>query len=180
MENASKAIIIAGSMLIALIIISLVVLLFQQLSNIQREQDSALSAEQMAEFNKKFELYNTNLYGSELLSLANLIEDYEYRQEVIDDLNKITVKVKFDKTCVNQLDGAFEKEKEYDLLLDILPKYVKIHEKDSRLVTFKRIGFRKVKVEYNGPQGRISYLEFKGEGMSDSQWDELQKILGHF
>lgn len=78
MENASKAIIIAGGILIALVIISLLVVLFGQLGAIYVEEDEALSVKQMEEYNRKFTIYNNvkGLYGTEILSLANLMNEY--------------------------------------------------------------------------------------------------------
>lgn len=79
MENASKAVIIAGGLLITLIILSLLVIVFSQIGGIYSERERALSLEQIEEYNRQFTAYEKSLYGSELLSLANLIDDYNYR-----------------------------------------------------------------------------------------------------
>lgn len=78
MENASKALIMAGGMLIALIIISILVVLFGNIGDVYYEQGESLTVEQLEEYNRKFAVYNNTkgLYGSELLSLANLADEY--------------------------------------------------------------------------------------------------------
>lgn len=86
MENASKAIIMAGGILIAIIIMSLLVMLFSQIGSVYQGDENSKLIEQIAKENRKFDKYNNNkgLYGSELLSLANLLE--EYNRKLLDSV----------------------------------------------------------------------------------------------
>ncbi len=79
MENASKAIIIAGSILITVIIVSLLIIVFGKIGDLHEEEAKSLSIEQLEKYNRKFNTFDRSLYGSELLSLANLIDDYNNR-----------------------------------------------------------------------------------------------------
>lgn len=79
MENASKAIIMAGGILIAIIIVTVLVIVFSSISDVYSEEGMSLTAEQLEEYNRKFSTYDKSLYGSELLSLANLVHDYNER-----------------------------------------------------------------------------------------------------
>ena len=79
MENASKAIIMAGGILIALTILAVLVLVFNHMGTIYVEEGDSLTVEQMEKYNRQFHTYDRSLYGSELLSLANLIDDYNRR-----------------------------------------------------------------------------------------------------
>ena len=79
MENASKAIIIAGGILIGVIILSVLVLVFRPIGDVYTEQGVSLSIEQLEKYNRQFNTFDKSLYGSELLSLKNLLEDYNYR-----------------------------------------------------------------------------------------------------
>ena len=78
MENASKALEIAGGVLIALMILGLLVLGYNKISDLkQTEQDVDTESK---EYFISFEEYNRNgVYGSELFSLANKIEDYNIK-----------------------------------------------------------------------------------------------------
>ena len=76
MENASKALIMAGSVLLSLLIISALVFLFNQIGVFKRSEVSEKDIEKLADYTKQIETFNRDLYGSELLSLANKIEDY--------------------------------------------------------------------------------------------------------
>lgn len=99
MENASKAIIIAGGILIGVIILSVLVIVFNSFGGAFETQGEALSVEQLEKYNRQFNTFDKSLYGSELLSLKNLLEDYNNR--VLQDAdpkyiaeNEITVTVR--------------------------------------------------------------------------------------
>jgi len=79
MENASKAIIMAGGILIGVIILSLLVLVFRPMGDIYEQEGASLSVEQLEKYNRQFNTYDKSLYGSELVSLANLVADYNNR-----------------------------------------------------------------------------------------------------
>lgn len=81
MENASKALIMAGSVLIALLIIGALVLMFNSLSSYQKTNNESTTTAQTAEFNKQFETYNReDVRGSDLYSLLNKVIDYNRTQ----------------------------------------------------------------------------------------------------
>ena len=97
MENASKALIMAGSVLIAILVIGLLVFGYGQLSNLEQEKEDSEGDLKGAEYMKRFEQFNRTLYGSELLSLANLREDYNNSQDVrYEGYDSIEITVKTD------------------------------------------------------------------------------------
>ena len=110
MENASKALIMAGSVLLALVIISALVFMFNSLRGLKTEEANSDEAKKLAEFNQKIELYNRDLYGSELISLANLIEDYNSREAnaYTGGYKQITFKVTMTEISV-EMNGYMDK-----------------------------------------------------------------------
>lgn len=83
MENASKALIIAGSVLIALMIIGALLLMFSNLSSYQEINQQGTRETQILEFNNQYETYNRkNVRGSDLYSLLNKVIDYNRRQSL--------------------------------------------------------------------------------------------------
>ena len=81
MENASKALIMAGSVLIALMIIGALLLMFSNLSNYQGTDTQGTREAQVVEFNNQFETYNRNdIRGSDMVSLMNRVVDYNTRK----------------------------------------------------------------------------------------------------
>lgn len=96
MENASKALIMAGSILIALLVIGLLVLGYNQLSDWKQVESASEENKTIVEYMRQFEQFNRTLYGSELLSLANLQEDYnksDAREDIGYDRINITVQI---------------------------------------------------------------------------------------
>lgn len=97
MENASKALIMAGSLLISLLIIGALVFMYNQFADVQQTKTDVDEEGKLGEYSKKFEDYNRVIYGSELLSLANLQEDYNKTQASEKGYTKIEIKVMINK-----------------------------------------------------------------------------------
>ncbi len=96
MENASKALIMAGSVLLALIVIGAFILMLTNLNDYQEKNDTTLQQQQIVEFNNQFSTYDrTGLRGTDMLSLMNRIIDYNSRKTTEDigfQKMKITIK----------------------------------------------------------------------------------------
>ena len=81
MENASKALIMAGGMLLAILIISLLIYAWSLFSKYQASQDSLSEIEDVSKFNEQFANYERDgIQGYEILSLVNKVIDYNYRK----------------------------------------------------------------------------------------------------
>ena len=95
MENASKALMFAGTILITLMVISAVVFMYRDLTSVKRQESENQKVEEIAEFNKSFESYEKDLKGAQIFSLANKITDYNIKY--VDNMNegyeKITLTV---------------------------------------------------------------------------------------
>lgn len=98
MENASKALIMAGGVLIALLVIGLLVFFYNNLRGLQSIEQSNDEVEAITEFNKKYDVYARNIYGSEILSLANMVDDYNTRESNNKGYTKLELYVTFEST----------------------------------------------------------------------------------
>ncbi len=126
MENASKALIMAGSILIAILVIGLLVYGYGQISNLEQTREDADAVDSIADYMRRFEQFNRGadedaFYGSEILSLANLQQDYnlsEARENV--GYKEINISVKLTK----EISGGekYFKVQTYDLA-DLLTAY---------------------------------------------------------
>lgn len=77
MENASKALLIAAGILIGLILITMIIYGYNQISNYYNTKEQVKVMEQLSDFNKQYEPYNRDdVRGSDILSLINKIIDY--------------------------------------------------------------------------------------------------------
>ena len=100
MENASKALLIAGGVLIAILIVSVLVVTLNIANSNQRTREKALATEQLAEFNQKYEAYNKKaLRGTDIITLKNMAKS---------EGNAVTVKV---TNGTEEIDVSIEKNK---------------------------------------------------------------------
>ena len=92
MENASKALIIAGAILLAILIISLGIMIFNQASGVVN--NNAMDEVEISAFNQKFTQYEgINVRGAQVNALLNaVIQNNVANTE--DDSKQVSVTVK--------------------------------------------------------------------------------------
>jgi hypothetical protein len=72
MENASKALVLAGGILLAMMILALLVYMLNAMSDFQNNQDTRLSTRQIESFNKTYLAYDkTIMHGIDIITLVN-------------------------------------------------------------------------------------------------------------
>ena len=72
MENASKALLIAGGVLLSMMILSLLVYVGTTMTDIAESEDRRIATQQLEEFNRSYLVYNKKrMYGTELITLVN-------------------------------------------------------------------------------------------------------------
>ena len=149
MENASKALIMAGGVLIGILILSLAAYLFVDLGSTSAEITAQNAQKQIIEFNSKFTSYEgykdsdgnwqINIY--DIISLAAYAkENNEYYEDVEDE--KISVKI--DNREIQDNDSAQNE--------NLIKNYIK---SDGTLVKFKCDN-----IDYNS-RGKVKMIIFK-------------------
>ena len=101
MENASKALLMAGGMLLAILILTLLIYAWNLFSNYQSSGDKLANIENTAKFNQQFTNYDRDdVEGYELISLVNQVVDYNERKSTEgkndEKYNPITVTINLD------------------------------------------------------------------------------------
>ncbi len=165
MENVSKAMLIAGGMLITILVLSLVAFGWNQLSKYQNSRQQSTKLQQLYEYNKEFESYNKKvIHGYELVSLANLANDTNTRYAEEDGFSKLYVYVKLlnkDGRLPGPGVGKPETNNGYNLL-----NYIK-NTFNSNTITsdekkeFKDMYFQCINVDYNSNTARVSNLYYE-------------------
>jgi len=80
MENASKALLMAGGVMLTMLVVSILMYGWGTFSEYQTELDRIKEVENVAKFNQQFTNYERNdVQGYELLSLVNKVIDYNQR-----------------------------------------------------------------------------------------------------
>lgn len=117
MENASKALMIAGGVLIAIIILAMFLMMFNRIASIEEEQEQKNKMEQLAAFNSEFEAFNKKvMYGTDVITLINKVAEnnrkYSNNQtyKIIIKLNDVEV------TSSSHLIGTDEEQKVFECI----------------------------------------------------------------
>lgn len=86
MENMAKALEIAGTVLITLMVIVALIFMFREIAGSKSEDAKNADLERIEQFNKSYESFaNKTITGLDLFSLANKIEDYRLNNEKITE-----------------------------------------------------------------------------------------------
>lgn len=101
MENMTKALEIAASVLIGVLILSLLVFGYNQIREQKNIEQKNEKASQLSKFNINFESYaKDTVYGSEILSLANEVINYN-EKKAVDGYQEIELEVKISTGVLN-------------------------------------------------------------------------------
>ena len=95
MEDVTKALLMAAGMFLAVLILSALVVFYNQISAFYTAEHEATVIAQTKEFNSRFEnFHRNNIRGSELISLMNRVIDYNATQSYLDGTNYKRIRVK--------------------------------------------------------------------------------------
>lgn len=83
MENASKALLMAGGMLIALLVIGALLLVFNQIGDYEKGKSNIVKSTQVADFNKEFAKYTgDDIKGYDLVTLIHKAIDFNSKKDM--------------------------------------------------------------------------------------------------
>ena len=149
MENATKALIMAGGVLIAILIIGSFMLFFGDLDEYEKTKSDVVVQEQVVKFNNQYTAYDRdNLTLNEIKSLYNKIQSNNERAANADDnYYKITSNIR--TLCLQPQDT----EEQVDITT------TKFKELDERLKN-KKYNFICKEIKFENPGGRVSKMTF--------------------
>ena len=92
MENATKALLIAGTVLVAIILISIAVYLYTLFSNQSKQYTEIMSSTELQKFNSNFDVYvgRNDITAQEIVSVVNLAKEYDYQIEIYLSTTKLS------------------------------------------------------------------------------------------
>lgn len=158
MENASKALIIAGSILIALLTVAILLYTWGVMGNTAKEDDIQKNTQQIAEFNEQFTSYQKKiLYGSDVISIINKIEDNNIKYADNDEYKikwEFKLKNNFSVDGVTLGRGAYSNTSRYSLYINMINNAAAFKE-------FKSLYFMCTSVEYSSKTGRVNKMTFE-------------------
>ena len=163
MENAANALIIAGSVLIALLILGALVFSYREITDLEVSILDQIRLQQVDEFNKQYTSFEKKLYGSELLSLINKAIDYDNK---IDTEQSGYTKMSIIVTVNRQTDFINT------------GNYTINNEQNQNLFTSKLAKIEQIKNAYGGDQylQRLVALYNGGSTKEEALKDLLEEI----
>ena len=135
MENASKALLMAGGILLAVLVLGLLGLLLSSITSKKLSEEKSLEAQQLQEFNQQWEAYNKKaLFGSEIITVVNKAK---------------------------QNNSMYEENSKYNVNVEINGKDNYGNEINiSNIAKYKRSIFECTKMSYNSETGRVNTIIF--------------------
>lgn len=151
MENASKALLIAGGILIALLIIALLVYSFGSMGGYFSSEEAKEEAEQLEAFNKQYEAYQRKLLrGTDVVSVINKMLDNNKKYENIEPNYIMTVSLEIKETVGNLTQGNTYS----------IDDYLKMRQDEENFIEFKRKIFDCKEIQYHTTTGRVTHIVF--------------------
>lgn len=143
MENASKALIMAGGVLIGILILSLAAYLFVDLGSTSAEITAQNAQKQITEFNSKFTVYE-NYNDITIYDIVSLAAYAKENNKYYKDVENEKISVKIDNREIQDNDSAANEK-----LIE-----QNIHKDNGTLVKFKC-----EKIDYNS-KGKVNLIAF--------------------
>ena len=171
MENAVKALIMAGSVLISILVISILVFVMRKGGIINSEFDSQISDRELAKFNSQFEIYqkDDNTFF-DIITLSNLAWDINKKYN-FDEQNSVKLTITINKGTQSgkyyilskkelnknyfftDENGVNDQKYMYDLVSEYTAK------KDDSSLEYKYY-FKCEEITYENVTGKVNYMKF--------------------
>ena len=191
MENMAKALYIAGGVLIAIIVLSALVIMWGNSSELFNTQEKVKATEQVQAFNTEYEAFNKKLLrGTEVISVINRVENNNRtyangkiplnraikQSEMEDPGYYMSIEFEMKEAMIyTKVDGKGKptnKEFEVGKTYSINDFLENIKNDSDAFTDFKRRIFDCTETKYNTKTGRISYMKFVERKMTDNEYVE--------
>lgn len=161
MENASKALLMAGGILIAILVIGLVAYMINSSGNLLRATEDTELAEQTLAFNKEYEAYNKKLMrGTDIVSIINKVNSNNEKHEDEPEY-KMSIKFTLIEDIEYEVNGKVQTIKDNTYIVSSEDDRIWKNIRQTEAFTeFKRRVFNCTGVIYSRKTGRITSMEF--------------------
>ncbi len=165
MENASKALLIASGVLVGLMIISLMLYGYGEVSSYYQSKEDAKRIEQLTDFNKEYIGYNKNdVRGSDIITLVNKIVDYNTK----NDGESLSIAIKIPSPSEDERTKLFQYQFDNHYGVNL------IRPGNTYLVDATIDRFSAILTEANRIENK-----YKPQGMAKKLTDNISTLMGH-
>lgn len=160
MDNAAKALVIAGGILLAILIISLGIYIWQLSGNFVSQGEVEKEQERIKAFNQEYESYQRQaLRGTDIISVINKIRNNNIKNADAEELQiSWEVNLKQDLTDANNQiilkKGQHTEKSSGSKLTDILAD-------ENAMKSFKALYFKCSSLSYNDKTGKVNKIVFQ-------------------
>lgn len=189
MENASKALLMAGGILIAIIILTLLIRTYGNIGAFQKQQLTAEEAKQIEEYNKDYTKYDGQyVYGTEVITVINRATNEKQRSGQEAKIY-ITFKeggytyniVDYDKNTGRRTSKEIIIKPNTTLVLSTeeeqIGKFMGVKDKTASFIDeinnkealedLKGRAFKCTKLEYDTQTGKVNEIRFEEKQFND-------------
>lgn len=169
MENAAKALMMAGGVLLAMLIIIAGIYVWQQNANFSYELEQQEETERIISFNKQYESYHRQaLRGIDVLTVINKIRDNNIKYSEEDELQmtwEVILKEDFPKGSEVILNKAthHKESNSGNLITQIL-------NNKALLTNFKSLSFKCSSLEYSNKTKKVNKMVFEQYTIADDEF----------
>mgnify|MGYP004475853373 FL=1 len=150
MENASKALLMAAGILIAIILISLLVAMYKGVSLFQRQQVSQEDAARIEEFNSFYTKYSGRyVYGTEVITVIN---------QTVNNNYEVNVEVKINSYSYDSKTTNLIKTKDSKIIDDSNREIALNYLNSSNL---RNRAFQCTGITYDTTTGKVNSIKFE-------------------
>lgn len=152
MENASKALLMAGGVLIGILILSLATFLFINFGSTSQDIYNQMEEDKLTQYNAQYTVYSgrDGITIYDIISIANLAkENNDYYKDYTDYESTYKVQVAFPEYQNLQ-------EQDIDKKQNLIGKYNTVDENGNLKVKFKCTN-----IKYHDSGGRVELIKFE-------------------
>ncbi len=166
MENATKALLMAGGILIGIMIATFMVLVLHKGGQMSAEYDSQLSDQTLLDFNSQFEVYNVpDNDFFDVITVVNLAYDVNVKSKWVAG-DGVVVKIQGMTSGTYELPDSQKIQKNemlkgstpVGIYKDLIPIFAPLQEDGEREYKFPCI-----EIGYNQATGRVNKMVFQQE-----------------
>lgn len=154
MENASNALMMAGGVLIAILLVGIIVVSFNGAADLAKTYDSRISSSSLQDFNNNFEKYlDREVDIQDIITMTHFAKNYNTQNELTDgDSIYITVECENIRNLEKKTD---------DELIKIMQENTFVHDDSGNENRELYQKYECKSIEYNEETGTVTKITFK-------------------
>ena len=160
MDNAAKALMIAGGILLAILVISMGVYIWQLSGDFINQGENEKEQERIIAFNREYESYQRQaLRGADVITIINKVRNNNIKNKDAQEL-LITWEINLKQDLTGENNKTILKKGKHTEELSG-SRFTQLFEDKNAVKSFKNLYFRCEALEYNETTGKVNKIIFQ-------------------